>query len=98
LDESMIELLGSSTEEGAHAGFAEGKLVARGDDPVSVATEVVAALVDEDVEAVTALAGRGVDAGERERLRGALAAVAPDADVQVHEGGQDSHLYLLSVE
>lgn len=85
-------------EPGHAVGIAEGAVVKVGEDIVEVATAVAAGLVAGVLELLTVLAGEGVSSEERERLRGALATELPNTTVEIHDGGQPLHRYVMAAE
>ncbi|HJT37210.1 MAG TPA: hypothetical protein VJ818_02190, partial [Actinomycetota bacterium] len=85
--------------EAGHAiGLAEGAIVKVGNDVVEVAAAVASALMTEFREVLTVLAGEGVTDEERDRLRAALSTELPQATVEIHEGGQPLHRYVMAAE
>jgi DAK2 domain fusion protein YloV len=67
-------------------------------NPVDAALALVAALVTEDSEIVTVLAGADARGAETERVRAQVAFAHPHVEVEVHEGGQPLYPYLIGVE
>ena len=67
-------------------------------NPVDAALALVAALVTEDTEIVTVLAGSDARGAETERVRAQVALAHPQVEVEVHEGGQPLYPYLIGVE
>lgn len=88
-------------EQGQALGFAEGSIVSPfGDanDPVVVACAVAQELIQPGDSVVTVLCGADAHEDERARLRTALAELLPAFEVQLLDGGQPVHRYLISVE
>jgi dihydroxyacetone kinase-like predicted kinase len=67
-------------------------------NPVDAALALVRALVTEDSEIVTVLAGSDARGPETERVRAQVAFAHPHVEVEVHEGGQPLYPYLIGVE
>jgi dihydroxyacetone kinase-like predicted kinase len=65
---------------------------------VGAAIGLVDELVDQSDELVTILVGADVEPAEVETLRAHLAAVRPEVEVEVHEGGQPLYPFLIGVE
>ena len=85
-------------EAGDAVGIAEGAVVKVGADVIDVAASVASELMTEMREILTVLTGEGVSSEERERLRAALATELPRATVEIHEGGQPLHRYVMAAE
>lgn len=66
--------------------------------PVEAALALVGALVTEDSEIVTVLAGADARGPDTERVRQQVAVAHSQVEVEVHEGGQPLYLYLIGVE
>ena len=82
-------------------GFAEGAMVTpHGDpnDPVVVLTAVAHALSGPADEIVTVLCGADVRPEERVRAEAALRELLPGLEMEIHDGGQPVHRYLISIE
>ena len=85
-------------QRGQAVGLAEGAVVEQGDDPVSVAAAVGKALVGDDHEVLTVLAGADAPPPEREAVREALSHQVSGVSVELHDGGQPVHRYVLAAE
>ncbi|MGZ4141525.1 MAG: DAK2 domain-containing protein [Actinomycetota bacterium] len=85
-------------EAGQSVGVADGAIVEVGDDPVEVARAVAKRLLDGERELLTVLCAEDVSADERERLRAALASEFGAGAVEIHDGGQPIHRYVLAAE
>jgi fatty acid kinase len=84
--------------KGQAIAFVGKQAVAIGDDAVDVCAEVIDDLATDGAEIVTIVAGAGVNAKERERLAEFLASRFPSLAVEIHDGGQPAHRYLIAVE
>jgi fatty acid kinase len=85
-----------SIKAGDAIGFAAEEIVATGPDPAAVASAVIAALGDG--EALTILTGADAPPDEAEAVAGAAREILPRAEVEVRDGGQPVHRYLLALE
>lgn len=85
-------------EIGHALGIAEGAVVKVGEDLIEVAIAVGSALMTEMREILTILAGEGVSSEERERLREGLAVKLPNSTVEIYDGGQPLHRYVMAAE
>ena len=93
-----LETPAGTVEPGHFVGIAEGAVVKVGDSVVDVATGVASALVAELRELLTVLTGEGVSIEEREQLRAALATEMPRTTIEIYEGGQPFHRYVMAAE
>lgn len=75
-----------------------GRPLAAQDRVEDAAAALLADLVGPDTELVTLLPGAGVDAAERERVLGLLAAEHPGVEVEVVEGGQRPARWIVGAE
>jgi DAK2 domain fusion protein YloV len=85
-------------ETGHAVGIAEGAVVKVGENVIEVATSVASELMTDGREILTVLTGDEVSSEERERLHAALATELPGATVEIHEGGQPLHRYVMAAE
>ena len=99
----LIAAVGTETpkgplERGQAVGLAEGAVVDQGDDPVTVTAAVGKALVGDEHEVLTVLAGADAPEREREAVRAALEQEVTGVSVEMHDGGQPVHRYVLAAE
>ena len=59
---------------------------------------VASSLVAELRELLTVLTGEGVSIEEREQLRAALATELPRTTIEIYDGGQPFHRYVMAAE
>ncbi|HLW18306.1 MAG TPA: DAK2 domain-containing protein [Actinomycetota bacterium] len=85
-------------EVGYAVGIAEGAIVKVGENLTDVAAGVASALMTEGREILTVLTGEGVSSAEREQLRVALAQELPRSTIEIHDGGQPLHRYVMAAE
>jgi dihydroxyacetone kinase-like predicted kinase len=93
-----VETPAGPVESGQAIGIAEGAIIKIDFDAVVVATDVAKTLVGETREIVTVLCAAEVPDAERERLRAMLTEKLPQAAIEIHEGGQPVHRYVLAAE
>jgi dihydroxyacetone kinase-like predicted kinase len=93
-----VETPAGNVESGQAIGIAEGAIVTIDFDAASVASEVAKALLVEGRELLTVLCAAEVHPAERERLRAMLTEKLPEATIEIHEGGQPVHRYVLAAE
>ncbi len=60
--------------------------------------EMLEIMADEDTELISLYYGEDVQEEDAERLAEEIADLYPDADVDMHSGGQPIYYYVLSVE
>jgi DAK2 domain fusion protein YloV len=85
-------------EAGQTIGFAEGSIAEIAGDPIQVARAVAKALLIGDREVLTILCSADVTVTEREQLRAMLSSDLPDATMEIHQGDQPIHRYVLVAE
>jgi len=89
---------GMSVEAGDCIGLVEGEVVAASRDLEKVVTQVIDRLLDGTREALTALVGEGEDAKLAAEAVKKACARHPEAEVEVHAGGQPYYPLLLAAE
>ena len=92
------EIDGIGIKEGNILGLIEGKITEVGQDPYTVAKDLLAKMVKEDSELITVLYGSGSDVSKVEELMESLEEKYSDLDVQYYDGGQPLYYFLISVE
>jgi DAK2 domain fusion protein YloV len=93
-----VETPAGHVEPGHAVGIAEGSVVEVGEGVVSVASKVALKLAGGERDLLTVLSGMGVTTEEREQLRAALATELPGTTIEIHDGGQPVHRYLMAAE
>lgn len=93
-----VELNGVSVTSGQTIGLINDDLVTAGDDELKVVMETFALSDADDPELLTVFIGENVAEEEAERLEHALAESWPDAEVEMHNGGQPHYRYIISAE
>jgi len=89
---------GVAAAVGQAIGLVDDRLVAAGDDPLTVARNALARADVAAAELVTIFPGEGTSAAETEALRTSLQTDHPDLTVEIHAGGQPHYRYVISVE
>ena len=79
-------------------GVVDGDFAVVGDDPLSVATEVVRRMLAAGGELVTVVTGANAEPGLADGVVSAVRASHPEADTVVYHGGQPRYPLLLGVE
>lgn len=84
--------------EGDIMGIGDTGILAVGQSIDSTTKELLAELVDDDSELISLYYGEDVSEQDAEKLAAVIEETYPDADVDVHFGGQPIYYYVLSVE
>jgi hypothetical protein len=79
-------------------GLIDGELVAAGDDMPHILGEMLPQMHLEGAEVVTLYYGANTNSTEAEEVAGLIRQQAPQAQVEVVNGGQPHHHYIISVE
>lgn len=92
------QLDGFDLQEGDIIGLTSKKIVAKSNNVVECASEVIEKLIDEDKSVVTLYYGNGVSEDEANEFADVLSDKYEDIEVQVLYGGQPHYYYMMSVE
>lgn len=92
------QLDGFDLQEGDIIGLTSKKIVAKSNNVVECASEVIEKLIDEDKSVVTLYYGNGVTEEEASEFADTLSEKYEDIEVQVLYGGQPHYYYMMSVE
>lgn len=92
------QLDGFDLKEGDVIGLTSKKIVAKSNNVVECASEVIEKLIDEDKSVITLYYGNGVSEEEASEFADVLSAKYEDIEVQVLYGGQPHYYYMMSVE
>ena len=84
--------------EGDIMGIGDSGILAVGKDIAETTKAMMAELVDEDSEIIGIYYGEDTPAEDAQKLCDDLAALYPNAEVEVHEGDQPIYYYVISVE
>ena len=84
--------------EGDIMGIVDQGILSVGQSVEETTKEMLEAMVDEDTELISMYYGQDVLAEDAERFAEAVAELYPDADVDLHSGGQPIYYYVVSVE
>lgn len=79
-------------------GIGDSGILAVGRDIAETTREMLAQLVDEDSEIIGIYYGEDVSKEDAEKLGAEVEALYPNAEVEVHSGGQPIYYYVVSVE
>ena len=89
---------GIEIKEGDFLGIRDGKIVVSEPDLVEASCKLLDNMLENGGEIVTFLTGEEARAEDTSRLADYLASRYPDAEVEVHAGGQPLYPYLFAVE
>ena len=84
--------------EGDIMGIGDSGILAVGKDIAETTKAMMAELVDEDSEIIGIYYGEDVKEEDAQKLGDELVALYPNAEVEVHDGGQPIYYYVISVE
>lgn len=85
-------------KSGQYIGISNSKIVAAAENLLGASQALLASMLESGDEIVTILTGQDADPETTAALESWLEANYPDAEVEVHEGGQPIYYYLFSVE
>ena len=84
--------------EGDIMGIGDDGILSVGPSVEGSVKEMLEIMADEDTELISLYCGEDVQEEDAERLAEEIADLYPDADVDMHSGGQPIYYYVLSVE
>ena len=84
--------------EGDIMGIGDAGILAVGKSIEATTKDMMAELVDEDSEIIGIYYGEDVKEEDAQKLGDELVALYPNAEVEVHDGGQPIYYYVISVE
>lgn len=84
--------------EGEVIAVLDGEVVSGGEDIAPVVLEALGRLAPDSIEVVTLYRGAGISGTDAEGLAAEIRGRLPQVEVEVHEGGQDLYLYVISAE
>ena len=85
-------------QEGDIMGIGDDGILSVGPSVEGSVKEMLEIMADEDTELISLYYGEDVQEEDAERLAEEIADLYPDADVDMHSGGQPIYYYVLSVE
>jgi dihydroxyacetone kinase-like predicted kinase len=88
---------GMSIQEGHYIGILDKAIVATAPTALETARDLLAKMLSGG-EIVTVLTGEGASGTDTRELSQWLSASYPDAEIEVHDGGQPLYPYLFAVE
>jgi DAK2 domain fusion protein YloV len=93
-----VELNGVTVATGQAIGLINDDLATAGDDDLEVALRTLETAGVDDPELLTVFVGDRVADTDAKRLETALAEAWPDAEIEMHNGGQPHYRYIISAE
>lgn len=84
--------------EGDIMGIGDAGILSVGQSVEATAKEMLAKMTDEDSEMISLYYGEDILEEDAQRFAQEIAELYPDADVDVHSGGQPIYYYVISVE
>ena len=92
------EMDGVRIKEGHYIGIQDKKIVVSDEGLAETAKALLGVLMTTGGEILTVLTGEGADAEQIEELGRWIGETYPEAEVEIHEGGQPLYPYLFAVE
>lgn len=89
---------GLDIREGDYLGMIDNDIAAHGPDLDAVLRELMDKMVESGDEIITVFAGEDADDEQTDKLAAYLEERYPDAELEMHQGGQPLYYYLISVE
>ena len=89
---------GFDLEEGDIIGLGDKNIIAKGNDPETVAETIVEKLMNDDVSTIPLYYGYKTEESAANELMERLAEKYPDCDVDAHNGGQALYYYIIALE
>lgn len=89
---------GLDIKAGHYMGIANGKIVVTTESMSDSLQQLLTKMLEDGGEVITLLTGEEAKADDTEALIEWLSEHYPDAEVEVHQGGQPIYAYLISVE
>lgn len=89
---------GVEIKKGEFMGLSESKIVTSNDDEFATITGLLKAMLNEDSEILTIIAGEDANTEISDKLVEWVESEYPDVEVEEHNGGQPIYQYLFSVE
>lgn len=93
-----VEVNGVSVVDGQTIGLINDELVTAGDNELEVVIQTFATAELDDPELLTVFVGEHVATAESDKLKETLAEAWPEAEVEMHNGGQPHYRYIISAE
>ncbi len=89
---------GRPIHEGDVMGIADDAIQVLGNDVMTVSLDLIDSILDDDVDAITLLAGADLSDEDFEQLQEAITERFPDIEIDAHRGEQPLYPLVLSVE
>ena len=89
---------GHEIHSGNIMGIGDGKILAVGEDIVSVTVDMLSEMVDDESELISLYRGEDMPEDKMEELQAQVEEAFPDCDIEVSEGGQPTYYCIASVE
>lgn len=93
-----VELNGLCVSAGQTIGLLDGALIAAGNSLAAVAAMAVERIDRDDAELISVFTGKSASDDDIGAIRRVLTDAFPDAEVEVHDGGQPHYLFIIGIE
>lgn len=93
-----VELNGVQVAKGQTIGLIDGQLSVSGDSTAGVARDVFARLPRADAELVSVFPGEDAGSADVQAISDIVTEACPDAELEIHAGGQPYYLFIIAIE
>lgn len=93
-----VELNGVCVSSGQTIGLLDNELIASGDNLSDVARTAFEQIDRDDAELISVFSGKDARESDTVAMCALLADAYPDAEVEVHDGGQSHYLFIIGIE
>lgn len=93
-----VELNGVDVSSGQSIALLDDELIASGDTLSDVARAAFERIDRDDTELVSVFTGKDASLSDTDAMRAILADAYPDAEVEVHDGGQPHYQFIIGIE
>ncbi len=93
-----VELNGVCVSSGQTIGLLDDELIASGNSLRDVAKIAFNRIERDDAELISVFSGKDVTDSDIKAMQAILAEAFPDAEVEVHDGGQPHYLFIIGIE
>ncbi len=93
-----VELNGVCVSSGQTIGLLDNDLIASGDNLSDVARTAFEQIDRDDAELISVFTGKDASESDTVAMRALLTDTYPDAEVEVHDGGQPHYLFIIGIE
>jgi len=93
-----VELNGVQVASGQTIGLIDDQLIVSGDSTAGVARDVFTRIPRSDAELISVFPGEDSGEDDVRAISDIISETFPDAEVEIHEGGQPHYLFIIAIE